>query len=182
MPEHDSNEVPTSAPGSSQVDTIAMEMYLQRLRENQDLSRGITGGLAVAIGAAILWAVVTYLTRMQIGFMAIGVGFLVGYAVRTLGQGVDPVFGYAGAVLSLFGCLLGNLLAVAVEIAYQDDVAILEVLSYFLGNPSAAFEAMKMTFHPMDIVFYGIAVYWGYKYSIRVVTIEEMAGSHLPQP
>lgn len=181
MTEHDGSGVPAAAPDSSQVDAIAMEMYLQRLRENQDLSRGITGGLTAAIAAAILWAVITYLTRIQIGFMSIGVGFLVGYAVRTLGQGVDPVFGYAGAGLSLFGCLLGNLLAVAVAIAYQEDVAILEVLSYFFGNPSAALEAMKVTFHAMDVLFYGIAVYWGYKYSIKVVTMEDLTGSQFPQ-
>lgn len=179
MTEPDGKHLPS--PDSSPVDTMAMEMYLQRLRENQDLSRGITGGLAAALGAAILWALITYLTHIQIGFMSIGVGFLVGYAVRTLGQGVDPVFGYSGAALSLFGCLLGNLLAVAVAIASQEDLPILEVLGYFLGNPSAALEAMKLTFHPMDILFYGIAVYWGYKYSIRVVTMEEISGGQIPQ-
>jgi hypothetical protein len=43
-------------------------------------------GLAAAILGAIIWAVVTVTTKYQIGYMAIGVGALVGFALR-IGKG-----------------------------------------------------------------------------------------------
>src|SRR5262245_53211570 len=63
-------------------------------------------GLAAAIIGAIIWAIVTVTTKYQIGFMALGVGALVGFALR-IGNG-GKLFGILGAFLALFGCILGN--------------------------------------------------------------------------
>jgi hypothetical protein len=41
-------------------------------------------------------------------------------------------------------------------------------------NPAAIPELMAITFSPMDLVFYGIAVYEGFKLSFRKVTHEEI--------
>ncbi len=89
-----------------------IQFALQALRSDQNLVVGALAGLAAALVGAAIWAVVTALTQYQIGFMAIGVGFLVGFAVRAAGRGVDPVFGVVGAALALLGCVLGNLLMV----------------------------------------------------------------------
>jgi len=64
--------------------------------------------VAAGIGAA-LWALITVATNYQIGFMALGVGFLVGHSVRAFGKGVDTGFGVLGAVLALAGCLAGKI-------------------------------------------------------------------------
>ena len=40
------------------------------------------GGLVAMLISAVLWAVITVATQFQIGFMAIGVGLLVGYSVQ----------------------------------------------------------------------------------------------------
>jgi hypothetical protein len=37
-------------------------------------------------------------------------------------------------------------------------------------------DLMKATFSPIDLLFYGIAVYEGYRFSFRQVTPEELAG------
>lgn len=50
-------------------------------------------------------------TEYQIGYMAIAVGFLVGFVIRLTGKGIDKIFGISGAILAIFGCLLGNLLS-----------------------------------------------------------------------
>jgi hypothetical protein len=63
-------------------------------------------GLAAAIIGAIIWAVVTVTTKYQIGWMALGVGTLVGFALR-IGNG-GKTFGILGAFLALFSCILGN--------------------------------------------------------------------------
>ena len=59
-------------------------------------------GLAAAIIGAIVWAAVTVTAKYQIGFMAIGVGALVSFALRIANGG--KTFGILGAFLALFGC------------------------------------------------------------------------------
>jgi hypothetical protein len=85
-----------------------------------------------------------------------------------LGRGVDNTFGYVGAALSLFGCLLGNLLSVYAIIAEQEELAFFFVLTHV--NPAAIPELLAATFHPMDLLFYAIAIYEGYRFSFRRIT------------
>ena len=42
-------------------------------------------------------------------------------------------------------------------------------------NPQIIASVMKDTFHPMDVLFYGLAIYVGYKYAFKPITDEEMA-------
>jgi len=113
-----------SAPGLEQ---LVRARRLQELRDNQSLPLGVLGGLGGgAIGAA-LWALITSLTGFQIGWMAVGVGFLTGLGVRSFGHGLDKTFGAAGAVLALAGCVVGNLLTVAILVAREGETAFTEV-------------------------------------------------------
>jgi hypothetical protein len=97
---------------------------------------------------------------------------MVGFAVRLLGKGIDQVFGIAGSFLSLVGCALGNLLTVCAMIASQYGVPILEVILRLDVN--LVMEIMVETFSIMDVLFYGIAIYEGYRLSFRQVSEEEM--------
>jgi hypothetical protein len=42
-------------------------------------------------------------------------------------------------------------------------------------NLEIVVEFMKVTFSPIDLLFYGLAVYAGYRYAFRRVTKEELA-------
>jgi hypothetical protein len=44
-------------------------------------------------------------------------------------------------------------------------------------DPAVSFELMKATFSPMDLLFYGIAVYEGFKLSPRQITEEELTAA-----
>ena len=106
--------------------------------------------------------------------MAIGVGFLVGYAVRLAGKGVTIAFGFVGAALALVGCALGNLLAVTSMVAANEGVPMLDALMQ-IDLPMAQ-ELMVAFFSPMDLLFYAIAVYEGYRLSFREVGADELDG------
>lgn len=136
---------------------------------------GVFGGAAAAVIGAGIWALITITTKYQIGWMAIGVGFLVGFGVRLLGKGVSKSFGIVGAIFALIGCLLGNLMSACGFISAEYSVSFMRVLSDSLQQPSVAIQILKAAFHPMDILFYVIAVYEGYKFSFRRITPEEMA-------
>lgn len=132
----------------------------------QNFTMGLVGGIAAAVVGAVIWALITVTTNYQIGWMAVGVGFLVGYAVRMLGKGSDQKFGAAGAVIALLGCVAGNLLTVLIVVSRQENIGL---TALFAGlTPALVVELLKETFQPMDLLFYGIAVYEAYKFSINV--------------
>jgi hypothetical protein len=155
------------------IDETKHQMLMQELRDNQNLLFGIIGGIAAAAVGATIWAVVTYLTNYQIGWMAVGVGFLVGIAVRIFGKGIDTIFGVVGAALSLIGCLSGNLLAVCIVVSQQENIPFFDLLTRL--NLEIIAKVMKDTFSVIDLLFYGIAVYEGYRFSFRKISEEELA-------
>jgi antitoxin component YwqK of YwqJK toxin-antitoxin module len=141
------------------------ENVMNKFREQQDLGFAIAGGAAAALAGAIFWATVTVITNYQIGYMAVAVGLLVGFSVRYFGSGIDQYYGIVGAFFALAGCALGNLLSQLVFIADSESLGYFEVLTYV--NMSLITTIFSETLHPMDLLFYGIAAYEGYKFSFR---------------
>jgi hypothetical protein len=137
------------------------------IAEVANLPAAILGGLVAALGGALIWAVITVVTKFQIGFMAVGVGFLVAWAVRTLGKGHTNVFGVVGGGCALLGCLLGNLLSACGFIAADRGVSVVSITMKVLASPSTAASLLQATSNGMDLLFYAIAVYEGYKLSRR---------------
>jgi hypothetical protein len=160
----------TAASSDPTPEEIALA--LERLRSEQNLTRGVLFGSAGAVVGAAGWALITAVTEYQIGWMAVGVGFLVGLGLRHGGKGLDKTFGIMGAGLALLGCLVGNVLACVAFVASAEKVAYLEALSRL--NAGIALDLLVATFSPMDLLFYGLAVYEGYKLSIRQVTVEDV--------
>ncbi len=134
------------------------------LRAGQNLPVALIAGVAAAIIGAIVWAAVSFETGYQIGYLAIAVGFIVGFAVR-LGKGVDKIFGLVGGVLALFGCLLGNFLSIILFVCKQQHLNVLNTLTTL--NYAKVPAIMAEAFSPMDLVFYAIAVYEGYRFSFH---------------
>ncbi len=172
MSENDANEQP-SLEESAPVDPAQLQAIVEQLRSQQNLAGGVLAGLVAAAVGAATWAIVTVMTGYQIGWMAVGVGFLVGMAVRTVGKGIDSIFGIAGALLAFAGCAAGNLLTVCGVIATEGNLSFMEVLSEL--TPSVIQELMIAKFDPMDLLFYGIAIYEGYKLSFRELSEDDMA-------
>lgn len=162
------------------IDSTQFDQSMQEIKSRQSLTLAIFGGVTASLVAALLWAIITYLTKFQIGFMAIGVGFLVGYAVNYFGKGVTPVFGIVGAIFSLFGCIVGNILTTIIAASFQEGVPLSSILLAFLTNPTLVAEILQATFSPIDLLFYGIAVYEGYRFSFRDISAEELPALQKP--
>jgi hypothetical protein len=122
----------------------------------------LLAGLAAAFLAAIAWAIVTVTTKHQIGLMAIGVGLLVGLALR-LGNG-GKAFGVLGACLALFGCVLGNFLSLVAFAGTEQHISVFAMLANVDHAKAAA--ARWDDFLSTDVLFYALAVYEGYRFSI----------------
>jgi hypothetical protein len=122
---------------------------------------GSFAALAAAIIGAIIWAVVTVTTKYQIGFMAVGVGAFVGFALR-IGNG-GRTFGILGAFLALFGCILGNYFSLIALAAAELHVPFFTLLSN--TDTAKVISAMWEDFISTSFLFYAIAAYEGYKFS-----------------
>jgi hypothetical protein len=165
----------------SRTDTANRARLAAESRATQGFRRAAVGGLGAAAVGALIWALVAMMAGCQANWMAIGVGLLVAGTVRTLGRGLDRSFGYLGAAMSAFGCLLGNLLSIGIVVAVQEDFSLLATLEYFCGNPVMIPGAMLMILGPMDLVFYAIAIYAAYRFSRRRVKQERMNPLAQPQ-
>lgn len=165
-------------PSTAQAPEITPERWTEfhsHLLFQQNLPMGIIAGLASAALGAAIWAGVAVATNMKIGWIAMGIGVLVGFAVRFLGKGVTNTFGAIGAACSLLGCLVGNFLSVCWFISSSTGTSYATVIGTLASKPEDAFRVMQATFTPMDILFYGIALYEGYKFSFRQVTEKDAA-------
>jgi antitoxin component YwqK of YwqJK toxin-antitoxin module len=153
-------------------------------RSQQDVTYAIVGGSAAALISAVIWALITVSTCYQIGYIALGVGLLVGFSVRFLGAGIDTHFGVIGAFFAVAGCALGNLLSQLVFYANTEGMEYIETLG--LLNFDIVIAIYKETFTPIDALFYAIAGYEGFKFAFRPITDEEVIavneGKQSPPP
>ncbi len=161
----DKAQAEAAAQPGAQPDPAKLAQVVAELRARQSFLTAAVGGVIAAVAGGLIWALITVATDYQIGWMAVGVGLLVGGTVRGLGRGLDRSFGYLGAGMSLLGCLLGNYLSVCMGIASREGLSPLTVVMHI--NPAMIPSMLIATFHPMDLLFYAIAVYEGYRFSFR---------------
>ena len=168
----DQAEAPTTEEQRAVIDPHKLQRYMERMKDEQNLLMGVVGGLLGATIGAVLWAVITVLTEYQIGYMALGVGFLAGIGVKLLGKGIDRSFQVAGATLALAGCLAGNLMVVVIFASLETGIPVATLLASL--TPSIVVELYSATFNLMDLLFYGLAITIGYKYSLRTIPQEDV--------
>lgn len=161
------------APRTAAVNQEKLASYIETLRSQQNLSGAIAAGIAGSVIGAVLWAAITVATQYQIGYMAIAVGFLVGFMVRYFGRGLDNIYGIIGAGFALLGCVLGNFFSIIGFVAASEGLGYMETLN--LIDYSLVPQIMLESFNPMDILFYGFALYEGFRFSFRQITEEEIA-------
>ena len=150
------SSIPTTQPAMEQLD------------DQPNLFMGLVGGVIAMLVSALVWGVISYFTEYQIGWMAIGVGFLVGIAIRFFGKGKTVTFGISGAVLALVGCVLGNLIFYSGVIAREEGLSFLEVFFLMLLSPAAVMEVFTIAFDFRDILFYALAAYVGFSTAMDV--------------
>ncbi|GAA5032244.1 hypothetical protein GCM10011506_24240 [Marivirga lumbricoides] len=145
---------------------------LEKLRLEQNLPLAILAGVVAGLVGSVLWAMLTVATGYQIGYVAIAIGAGVGFSMRFAGKGIDQIFGITGAVIAVLSCVTGNFLSSIGFIADYESLGYFETLTMFDYN--YLIPLMKETFSVMDVIFYGIAGYEGYKFAFRSFTQDDI--------
>lgn len=153
------------------IDSLPQEV-IDKLIAQQKMVPGLIVGALVGVLGAIIWAAISIATEYQIGYLALAIGAGVGYSIRIVGKGIQPIFGIWGAAIALLSVLLGNVLTTLgfVGIYMEMDFFTLVQNLDFSNLPGMMVE----TFSPIDLLFYGIATYEGYKFSFRVIDQESL--------
>lgn len=160
------------AANGKRLDQSKLASYLESLKSEQRMPVAIGAGLGAALVSALLWAAITVATGYQIGYMALAVGFIVGFAVRFAGKGIDTSFGVVGAAMALLGCFLGNVFSIVGVMSSEIGLGYAD--SYRLLGLDGIFSVMGETFGGIDLLFYGIALFQGFKLSFRQLSEEEI--------
>jgi len=95
----------------------------------------IAGVIAGIVGAAI-WAAVAYFANVEIGYIAWGIGILVGLAVAATGQR-GPLAGVAAVLITIISLLGGKY--VVVELFVQSMLAETGEFGFELGDADAEY-------------------------------------------
>ncbi len=155
-----------------EADIELTEQELEKFRGEQNYSKALTVGTIVGLVGGLLWGMITVASGYQIGYMAIAIGAGVGMSMRYVGKGIDQIFGITGGIIALLSCLLGNFFSIIGFIAQAEGIGYMDTLLLF--DFSTLLPIMQETFSPMDLLFYGIAAYEGFKFSFRVFTEEDL--------
>ena len=124
----------------------------------------IAGSIGGAIGAAI-WGGIAYATHYEVGYVAWGIGGLVGVCVRVVAGDMDDFYaGVTAGVLSVISILAGKILSAILIVNFvmqqgnlAGDVDLKEVYWTAVGI------CFTGSFGVLDIAFFLLAVFTAYK-------------------
>lgn len=115
----------------------------------------IAGSVAAAIGA-LVWGGIAKATDTEIGWIAIGIGFLCGIAVRAFGKGTSSPFRVVAAATSVGGIALGKVLAIFwILQGEHPEITVAQ-----------AAQILPQTLGPIDALFVAIAVWQAWKVAV----------------
>ncbi len=128
------------------------------------------GAVAGALGVAA-WVLLTWQTGSIFVVMALGIGYLVGMAVRVFGGSSKPIFGLTAALLTLVASVFGLVLSAAAIIARQEELPFQEVVGSL--DPAIVIQVLEQVTSPITIIILLFAVYESFR--VAVVSIPRSA-------
>ncbi|MER5308279.1 hypothetical protein ABT034_10875 [Streptomyces sp. NPDC002773] len=149
---------PVPPPGNPFADSAAPQPYPMApppapARDNVAL--GLVAALVAALVSGGVYGAIMGGIEREIGWAAVGVGFLVGLAAGKVG-GRNPVLPVVSAVLSLGAVYLGQLVGIAVLIGKQLNVPTTDLLLQEFGVLTDAWNEAK---DPLTFLFFALAAF-----------------------
>jgi len=157
-----------------EVDKEQLERYLSDLDDQQNLLTGLVGGISWMIVGASMWTMAAALTGTTASYMAVPLGFLVGFGVRITGRGLRSRFSVLGAALVIVGCLIGHGMAATLLEVQMNRQELWSQLGTMFANPLEIASRVGAYFHAIDLLFYGLALYQGTCFSLKRIREEDL--------
>jgi hypothetical protein len=119
------------------------------------MALGLAVAVVVALVTAGVYGAIVGATKYEIGYAAVGVGFLIGLAAGKLG-GSHPVLPVASAILSLGAVYLGQLIGIAAIGSDKLDISVTTVLTDYFDVVTAGW---RETADAMTFLFFAIGAF-----------------------
>lgn len=126
-----------------------------------NLAAGVVAGLLAGVVGAILWGGFTDLTHFRIGYLALGIGVLVGYAIVRVGQVRTVAVGVTAAVITLVACAAGDTGSIYFQASHDSHTSVSTLLS--ISNPFTVFRE-DMQHNAFGLVFFAIGAWAAFRY------------------
>jgi hypothetical protein len=126
-----------------------------------NLAAGVAAGLLAGVVGAILWGGFTALTHFRIGYLALGIGVLVGYAIVQVGQVRTVAVGVTAAVITLVACAAGDTGSIYFQASHDSHISVSTLLS--ISNPFTVFRE-DMQHNAFGLVFFAIGAWAAFRY------------------
>ncbi|WRZ91117.1 hypothetical protein OHB54_19795 [Streptomyces sp. NBC_01007] len=122
---------------------------------HSNFALGAVAAVGAGVVSAVLYGLIIGLTKHEIGYAAVGVGFLVGIAAGRVG-GRNQTLPVVSVIVSVAAVYLGQLIGEAMIIAKQYSVGFNEV---FFDHLNVVQEGWKADADPLTFLFFAIAAY-----------------------
>jgi hypothetical protein len=146
------------------ADQFAKDTLVDHMQGGNNYFLGLVAGIIAAVIGAGAWMGITLATESHLGLVAIGVGALVGYAVRIGGRGRTIIFGIMGAVLTALSCLAGEV-ATVIQLASSPEHNFFDSLQH--TDLMALISTILEKTDPISWLIYAFGIFEGFKFSIR---------------
>ena len=127
----------------------------------------VGAGLVAAIVGGIAWGLIVKWTDYEVGFVAWGIGFLVGIAVLAATRGArGPVFQVVAVLCALVGILVGKYLSFAwvlQEVAERETQGAISISVLSMDTFELFRDELDTVFDWIDILWVGLAVYTAWR-------------------
>ncbi len=155
------------------TDAEQAEQYriAETLIGEQNFVMGLAAAVVATLAGALGWGAISVATGYMIGWVAIGLGVLVGYGMQVFGRGLTAKYSAVAAILSVIGCLGGNLAAQVMFEMKLTGLPVGDIVSGLTIDDLIAF--YTETLEAMDLVFWLLAVGAAWSFATRKLTPEE---------
>ncbi len=128
-----------------------------KLISEQNFAAAVIVGAVATILAAAAYGIIVATWAFSYGFVAAGVGIVIGLSMQFLGRGISMKFAVVATVYAITGCVLGNLFRVIIELAQANATSPIDALRNNSLSVLAEWSVSDVSF--VDLVYWFVAVF-----------------------
>ena len=136
---------------------------VQEPGEGDRIVRVVVLGVVAALAGSAVWVAFGAATKHEIGFVAVGVGALVGWSMARV-RAASGVLPFVAGGIALVAVLVGDFVLDVYLQAAGEDLGFGDALSTTLANPDLARAIFQAYFSPIDLIFWLIATRAAYQF------------------